>query len=189
LHPGASRHRVCYKAERVDQRSPLLVAAGLVWRPDDVLLVQRRRADAGHGAGRWELPGGKLEPGEHPERALARELLEEWGPAAAGLRVGPVAEVLHHLYPPPGPEVLIIVYHVDAHALGAPDASPSALGLCPEPGVELAAFARGALPVEEFLAADRELLAAVRDGRVARVGHHDDRPTIGFLTRACPGSE
>lgn len=146
---------------------PLLVAAGLVWRPGHVLLVQRRRADADHGAGRWELPGGKLEPAEHPRRALERELVEEWGPAAAALRVGPVAEVLHHVYPPPGPEVLLVVYHVDAGALGPPDAPLAALGLRPEPGVELAAFARAALPVEGFLAADRELLEAVREGLVA----------------------
>lgn len=147
--------------------SPLLVAAGLVWRPGQVLLVQRRRADASHGARRWELPGGKLEPGEHPRDALARELVEEWGPAAAALRVGPVADVLHHLYPPPGPQVLLIVYHVDAGPLGAPDAPLHALGLRPEPGVELGAFDRAALPIEQFLAADRELLVAVRDGLVA----------------------
>jgi 8-oxo-dGTP pyrophosphatase MutT (NUDIX family) len=153
----------------MDQRraSPLLVAAGLVWRPGAVLLVQRRRADADHGAGRWELPGGKLEPAEHPRAALVRELVEEWGPAAAALRVGAVAEVLHHVYAPPGPEVLLVVYHVDAGALGAPDAPLAALGLRPEPGVELGAFPRAALPVAQFLAADRELLAAVRDGLVA----------------------
>ncbi|MCX4245693.1 NUDIX domain-containing protein [Paraliomyxa miuraensis] len=146
------------------ERQPLLVAAGLVWRPGDVLVVQRRRADAGHGAGHWELPGGKLEPAEHPRDALARELMEEWGPVACGLRVGPVADVLHHVYPPPGPRVLLIVYHVDAGPLAAPGIEPLALGLRPEPGVELGAFSRAELPVEEFLAADRQLLVAIRDG-------------------------
>jgi len=152
----------------MDARShhPLLVAAGLVWRPGPTLLVQRRSAAAAHGAGHWELPGGKLEPGEHPRAALARELLEEWGPAGARVRVGAVAEVLHHVYPPPGPEVLLIVYHVDGHALGPADAAIGDLGLRPEPGVELRAFDLAALPVDEFMAADREFVAAVRDGRV-----------------------
>lgn len=153
--------------EMTSDERPVLVAAGLVWRPDDVLLVQRRRADAEHGAGLWELPGGKLERAEHPRDALARELAEEWGPAAAGLLVGPVAEVLHHVYPPPGPEVLLVVYHVDARGLGPAGAPIEALGLRPEPGVELGAFARVALPVAEFLAADRGLVEAVRDGAIA----------------------
>lgn len=155
---------------------PVLVAAGLVWRPDGVLLVQQRRADASHGAGRWELPGGKLEPREHPADALARELHEEWGPVARQLRVGPVAEVLHHVYPPPGPQVLLVVYHVDASMLGPPDAPIEALGLRPEPGVRVAAFARGSLPVEGFLAADRDFVCAVRDGRVVPPATDPTRP-------------
>lgn len=145
---------------------PLLVAAGLVWRPGPSLLVQRRPAGAGHGAGCWELPGGKLEPGEHPRDALARELVEEWGAAARRLQVGPVAEVLHHRYPPPGPEVLLIVYHVDARALGPPDLAVDRLGLRPEPGVTLGAFERAQLPVEQFLAADRPFMAKVAQGRI-----------------------
>ncbi|MEU3604380.1 (deoxy)nucleoside triphosphate pyrophosphohydrolase [Streptomyces sp. NPDC035033] len=54
----------------------LVVAAALVDRGR--LLAARRSAPADL-AGRWELPGGKVEPGERPEDALVRELREELG--------------------------------------------------------------------------------------------------------------
>ncbi|MET9349639.1 (deoxy)nucleoside triphosphate pyrophosphohydrolase [Streptomyces termitum] len=54
----------------------LVVAAALLDRGR--LLAARRSAPA-ELAGRWELPGGKVEPGERPEDALVRELREELG--------------------------------------------------------------------------------------------------------------
>lgn len=54
------------------------VAAGILVDPHGrVLLLQRLPGK--HLAGLWEFPGGKLEPGETIERALARELREELG--------------------------------------------------------------------------------------------------------------
>ncbi|WP_010187005.1 (deoxy)nucleoside triphosphate pyrophosphohydrolase [Sphingomonas sp. PAMC 26605] len=55
----------------------LVVAAALIAR-DGRVLVQRRPAGKAL-AGLWEFPGGKVEPGETPEAATARELAEELG--------------------------------------------------------------------------------------------------------------
>jgi 8-oxo-dGTP diphosphatase len=54
------------------------VAAAVIQRPDGAFLLAQRP----HGkvyAGYWEFPGGKVEPGEPPTQALARELHEELG--------------------------------------------------------------------------------------------------------------
>lgn len=54
-----------------------VVAAALVDGERRVLL--QRRAPGRAMAGLWEFPGGKVEEGERPEAALARELEEELG--------------------------------------------------------------------------------------------------------------
>jgi len=54
-------------------------------------LVQRRR-DGDHLAGTWEFPGGKVEPGESTEAALAREVAEEVGIAVTILQPLPVID-------------------------------------------------------------------------------------------------
>ncbi len=53
----------------------LVVAAVLYDAQGRILLAQRPEGKS--LAGLWELPGGKLEPGESPEAALQRELQEE----------------------------------------------------------------------------------------------------------------
>lgn len=58
---------------------PLIeVAAGLLLRSDGQLLLAQRPDDK-PWSGWWELPGGKIEPGESTLDALARELREELG--------------------------------------------------------------------------------------------------------------
>ncbi len=54
------------------------VAAAVLLRPDGQVLLAQRPAGKPY-AGYWEFPGGKLEPGETPAHALARELREELG--------------------------------------------------------------------------------------------------------------
>ncbi|MFE7512448.1 (deoxy)nucleoside triphosphate pyrophosphohydrolase [Streptomyces sp. NPDC057540] len=55
----------------------VVVVAGALY--DGGRLLAARRSAPVELAGRWELPGGKVEPGESPEEALVRELREELG--------------------------------------------------------------------------------------------------------------
>jgi len=49
------------------------VAAGVLLRADGSFLLAQRPAGKVY-AGYWEFPGGKIEPGEPPAQALARDL-------------------------------------------------------------------------------------------------------------------
>lgn len=63
------------------------------------VLISRRHADAVRG-GLWELPGGKLDPGEDHRTAAARELAEETGvvvDATTGTVVGRVEQFDAHV--------------------------------------------------------------------------------------------
>ncbi len=100
---GSAYYRqVNEKAERVPRK---LIVAGLVIDEGRVLLTQRL-ASGSHPL-EWEFPGGKVEPGESPEAALARELAEEVG---LKVEVGRIWDVLHHRYPEF--EIVMLVYAV-----------------------------------------------------------------------------
>ncbi|GHG79905.1 DNA mismatch repair protein MutT [Streptomyces griseocarneus] len=60
-----------------------MVVGGAVFHQGRLLAA--RRSAPPELAGRWELPGGKLEPGESAEQALVRELREELGVEAEPL--------------------------------------------------------------------------------------------------------
>ena len=63
-----------------------VVVGGAVF--DQGRLLAARRSAPPELAGRWELPGGKLEPGESARQALVRELREE-----LGVEVEPLARI------------------------------------------------------------------------------------------------
>ena len=81
-------------SEVVTPALPVIVVAAVCIEGARVLLTQR---PAGlHLAGSWEFPGGKLEPGESPEEALAREIREECG---VEIEVGDALDVTYWRYP------------------------------------------------------------------------------------------
>ena len=60
----------------MDQKKrELFVVAGAIIKDGKVFAAQRGKS--GKTAFKWEFPGGKINPGETPEEALARELVEE----------------------------------------------------------------------------------------------------------------
>lgn len=69
------------------------VVAALILREGEVLICQRRPDQP--MALQWEFPGGKIEQGEGPEIALARELSEELGIEAT---IGPRVTRIRHNY-------------------------------------------------------------------------------------------
>ena len=50
----------------------------------------------GEFKGMWEFPGGKIEPGETPQKALAREIKEE---LATAIKVGELIDTIEYDYP------------------------------------------------------------------------------------------
>jgi 8-oxo-dGTP diphosphatase len=69
------------------------VVAALIVRDDEILVCQRTRHQT--MPLKWEFPGGKIEDGEEPHAALARELEEELGILA---HVGPEVARIRHTY-------------------------------------------------------------------------------------------
>jgi 8-oxo-dGTP diphosphatase len=77
---------------RLDSIPAMHVMAGVLLDDEGRVLLAQRPAGR-HQAGMWEFPGGKIEPGETPEAALARELEEEIGVTAR--HATPLIQVPH----------------------------------------------------------------------------------------------
>jgi 8-oxo-dGTP diphosphatase len=91
----------------------LIVVAGVLHRDDKLLIGQRMSGD--RHALKWEFPGGKVEPGETPKQALARELREELGIEAV---IGP--ELARYEQATRRRSPLLLLFHAVESFLGEP---------------------------------------------------------------------
>jgi 8-oxo-dGTP diphosphatase len=123
----------------------LTVAAALIVRNSRLLVCQRRHDDS-HGL-QWEFPGGKVEPGESPVQALARELREELGVDAT---IGKELYRTSHRYGQFPSAFVLIFYQAEVEGSAV---------------LQNLVFERfewadiSALPRYDFLEADKELIA------------------------------
>ncbi len=116
--------------------NPSATASALVVR-DGRLLVTRRARDP--FAGRLDLPGGFIEPGEHPEDAVRRELREETG---LEVEVGPLAGIHTDVYGEDGIATLNLFY--EARVLGGSERAAddvSEILWLPRDGIDAESFA------------------------------------------------
>ena len=122
------------------------VAAAVVWRDGKLLLIQR--PPGATLALQWEMPGGKIEPGESPGEALSREVREELGVHATALEVLGTSA---HDYPD-GPAVEIVFMSC---RLASFDFSPS-------PAAHAVRWeAPQSIDLDSVLAGDREFLVGL----------------------------
>jgi 8-oxo-dGTP diphosphatase len=126
----------------------IIVAAAVIVRGDRVLLTQRKTGS--HLAGAWEFPGGKVELGEDPRDALARELKEEIGVEAL---VGRPVEITFHAY---AEKDVLLLFFEAALVKGSPE--PSAIDVA-----DLKWARRAELDDAAFPPADVAVLALVRE--------------------------
>jgi mutator protein MutT len=129
----------------------LTVVAALI-ESDGRLLVCRRRRRARFEL-MWEFPGGKVEAGETPEAALARELREELGAAS---KIGPELYRVQHKYAAMREPIELIFF--------AARVNPSEItNLDFE---QIAWREPKSLPELNFLPADRELIEKLANGSI-----------------------
>jgi len=87
LEPTETVEPTGYIRQSSDANAAAMIRRGVVGilaRADELLLI--RRADGVAKGGYWCFPGGHVEPGETPRRAVCRELAEELGIEVAPTR-------------------------------------------------------------------------------------------------------
>ena len=127
----------------------LTVVAALIAHEGKLLVCQRRRKDS-FGL-QWEFPGGKINPGEMPSQALARELQEELGVTA---EIGAEVYRTRHRYSELAEDIELIFFSARVNpAVVSNVAFEQMQWLDPT-----------RLPSLNFLPADRELVSLLASG-------------------------
>ena len=126
------------------------VTAGVIVRRGRVLVCQRPAG--GHHPGKWEFPGGKVEPRESRAACMRRELREELGIDAM---VGRILWRTAHQYPGRAPFALTFFWIPD-YAGRVTNRAFAAMRW----------VTRGQLGAIDFLEGDREFVAQLDCGRV-----------------------
>lgn len=111
---GRARRR-CVRCGWIFYDNPVPAAGAIIERGGRILLARRGGPPY---AGTWDVPGGFVEAGEHPARALRRELREELGVAPRDVRF---AGFYMDRYGPGGLPLVAIIY--TAHVTGEPRAA------------------------------------------------------------------
>jgi 8-oxo-dGTP diphosphatase len=83
-----------YITDQVPPMEQCATAFGLTFRGEDILLTRLVARD-------WDLPGGAIDPGETPEEAAVREVLEE---TAARVRIVELIGIQETVIEAPKPE-------------------------------------------------------------------------------------
>ncbi|MFT4307785.1 MAG: NUDIX hydrolase [Candidatus Woesearchaeota archaeon] len=79
---------------------------------DERLLIIKRRSNDPHKPGVWDLPGGRLEPGEDPYKGLLRETKEE---AGIEVEIRTVMNV-HHFVRDDGQAITMLIFLCTANS-------------------------------------------------------------------------
>ena len=144
-------------SEKFSADEHIHVVAALIWLPgsSDRLLISKRQKGK-HLADYWELPGGKIEPGESRRQALDRELREE-------INIVPVNassfKQVSHRYQ--DRNILLDVWEVTSFKGDVK----------PREGQEVRWVAVGQLAEYQFPAADIPIIEAITNNATVKMGH------------------
>lgn len=150
---------VCSQCRFVFYQNSKPCVGVLVIDQGKLLLVQRAIEPF---KGYWDIPGGFLEPGEHPEIGAAREIFEETG---LHIQLGDLLGIFTDVYETTGDSTLNIFYTATVAGGEARAGSDAA---------HLHWFGLAALPERIAFKSAHEVLALLRNGHKYTQGRSND---------------